>query len=49
MYSIFGGNVEDLRCWLSEERLPHGWEPKNREFYGHTILVCAWKKRPVSK
>jgi hypothetical protein len=41
MYSVFGGNVEDLRCWLSEERLPDGWEPKNREFYGHTILQAS--------
>ncbi|RQM06383.1 hypothetical protein DH86_00001194, partial [Scytalidium sp. 3C] len=38
MYSIFGGNVNDMRCWLTEERLPEGWEPKNREALGHTIL-----------
>jgi len=38
MYSIFGGNVKDLRCWLTEERLPDGWEPKNREALGHTII-----------
>jgi hypothetical protein len=41
MYSIFGGNVNDLRVFLAEERLPNGWEPKNREFYGHTITVCS--------
>ncbi|KAJ5528274.1 hypothetical protein N7513_012433 [Penicillium frequentans] len=37
MYSIFGGDVRDLRIWLSEERFPDGWEPKNREAHGHTI------------
>jgi hypothetical protein len=39
MYSIFGGNVKDLRVWLAEERLLDGWEPKNREALGHTIAV----------
>ena len=39
MYSIFGGNVNDLRCWLTEERFPDGWEPMNREALGHTIMV----------
>jgi hypothetical protein len=39
MYSIFGGDVEDMRVWLAEERLPDGWEPKNREAFGHTITV----------
>ncbi|KAL3417102.1 deoxyribonuclease -related protein [Phlyctema vagabunda] len=37
MYSVFGGNVKDLRIWLTEERFPDGWEPKNREALGHTI------------
>lgn len=39
MYSIFGGDVKDLRVWLGEERFPDGWEPKNREALGHTIAV----------
>lgn len=39
IYSIFGGDVEDLRIWLNEERLPDGWEPKNREAYGLTVTV----------
>jgi hypothetical protein len=39
MYAIFGGNVKDLHCFLAEERLPDRWEPKNREAYGHTIVV----------
>ena len=40
MYSIFGGNVKDLRVWLAEEQFPQGWEPKTRESLGHTIAVC---------
>lgn len=39
MYSIFGGNVEDLRIWLADGRFPDGWEPKNREALGHSITV----------
>lgn len=41
MYSIFGGNIKDLRVWLVEGRMPDGWEPKNREALGHTIAVCS--------
>lgn len=41
MFAIFGGEVEDLRTWLSEERLPYGWQPKNREAFGHTIAVLS--------
>jgi hypothetical protein len=41
MYSIFGGDVKDLRVWLVEERFPDGWEPRNREAFGHTIAVCS--------
>jgi hypothetical protein len=40
MYSIFGGDVKDLRVWLAEGRFSDGWEPKNREALGHTIAVC---------
>jgi len=39
IYSIFGGEVEDLRTFLKEERFPDGWEPKVRDAYGHTIAV----------
>jgi hypothetical protein len=39
IYSVFGGDVQDLQVWLKEERLPDGWEPKNREALGHTIAV----------
>jgi hypothetical protein len=41
MYSIFGGDVTDLRVWLAEERFPDQWEPKNREARGYTILVSC--------
>jgi hypothetical protein len=41
MHSIFGGDVEDLRVWLSEERFPDKWEPRNREARGHTIMVSC--------
>ncbi|KAF7176103.1 hypothetical protein CNMCM7691_001579 [Aspergillus felis] len=38
MYSVFGGDVKDLRVWLAEERFPDQWEPRNREARGHTIM-----------
>ncbi|KAH6983925.1 Chloroperoxidase [Ilyonectria destructans] len=37
MYSIFGGDVKNLRVWLAEGRFLDGWEPKTREALGHTI------------
>ncbi|KAH1854497.1 hypothetical protein KXX55_007713 [Aspergillus fumigatus] len=43
MHSIFGGDVEDLRVWLSEERFPDKWEPRNREARGHTIMQAMSK------
>ncbi|KAJ1303533.1 hypothetical protein OPQ81_011718 [Rhizoctonia solani] len=33
----FDGNAAELRPWLLEERIPHGWEPKDRSQYGVTI------------
>jgi hypothetical protein len=41
MYSIFGGNVKNLRTWLAEGRFPDGWEPSNREALGHSIAVSC--------
>ena len=50
MYSIFGGNVKDLRIWLAEGRFPDGWEPNNREALGHSIVVgfqtLPWRTSP---
>ncbi|KAH7336768.1 putative chloroperoxidase [Rhizoctonia solani] len=36
-YIAFGGNAADLRTWLIEERIPKGWEPKDRSYNGVTI------------
>ncbi|KAF7116919.1 hypothetical protein CNMCM5793_005549 [Aspergillus hiratsukae] len=36
--ALMYGDVKDLRVWLSEERFPDGWEPRNRGALGHTIL-----------
>jgi hypothetical protein len=57
MYSVFGGAVKDLRVWLGEERIPDGWEPKNREYAGHSIAVShltpsnwiTWLSYPCSR
>ncbi|KIO33542.1 hypothetical protein M407DRAFT_185850 [Tulasnella calospora MUT 4182] len=38
LYSLFGGRVNDLEIFLKEERFPDGWEPRNREAFGHTII-----------
>lgn len=46
IYSIFGGNVEDLRVFLTEERFPDGWEPRTREAFGHTITVSFFYNSP---
>ncbi|GFF81311.1 conserved hypothetical protein [Aspergillus lentulus] len=43
MHSIFGGDVDDLRIWLAEERFPDQWEPRNREAKGHTIMQAMSK------
>lgn len=39
LHAIFGGDVEDLRWFLGQERLPDGWEPRVRSRLGHTIFV----------
>ncbi|CAE6456574.1 unnamed protein product [Rhizoctonia solani] len=36
-YDVFDGNAADLRTWFLEERIPNGWESKNRSHYGLTI------------
>ena len=38
MLTIFGGRVKDLRPFLTEERLPDGWEPRIRHRMGLTSL-----------
>ncbi|KAI0827441.1 chloroperoxidase-like protein [Trametes gibbosa] len=44
---IFGGNVDDLRVVLGEERLPDGWEPRFRRRMGLTILEFNFTVLPV--
>ncbi|KAH9854619.1 chloroperoxidase-like protein [Lenzites betulinus] len=44
---IFGGNVQDLRVILGEERLPDGWEPRFRRKMGLTILEFNFTVLPV--
>jgi len=39
LFSFFGGNVDDLRIFLNEERLPEGWEPKVRTKKGLTLFT----------
>jgi hypothetical protein len=38
MLLFFGGNVDDLRIFLTEERIPEGWENKVRSKKGLTIM-----------
>jgi len=37
MLTIFGGRVADLEPFLTEERLPEGWEPRVRTRNGLTF------------
>ncbi|KAH7322372.1 hypothetical protein B0I35DRAFT_406876 [Stachybotrys elegans] len=39
MCSILGDNSKDVRVWLTEERFPDGWEPRNRESLRPSIVV----------
>ncbi|KAI0372443.1 chloroperoxidase-like protein [Pilatotrama ljubarskyi] len=44
---LFGGNIDDLRVVLGEERLPDGWEPRFRRRMGLTILEFNFTVLPV--
>jgi hypothetical protein len=35
--AIFGGRQKDIGIILTEERIPEGWEPRNRKQYGLTL------------
>ncbi|KAF8352008.1 Chloroperoxidase [Amanita rubescens] len=37
--SIFGGRQKDIEIILTEERIPEGWEPRNRKQYGLTLTA----------
>ncbi|KII91677.1 hypothetical protein PLICRDRAFT_105120 [Plicaturopsis crispa FD-325 SS-3] len=47
MLTIFGGRISDLRPWLTEERLPEGWEPRVRRRYGLTMGTFNLTVLPV--
>ncbi|KAH9927949.1 Cloroperoxidase [Epithele typhae] len=38
LLTIFGGQIDDIRTILTEERIPDGWEPRIRHRMGLTIL-----------
>jgi len=39
MITVFGGEIPLLRTWLLEERLPDGWEPRNRDRLGTSMAA----------
>ncbi|KAJ7189747.1 Chloroperoxidase [Mycena pura] len=39
LLAIFGGAVADLEPFLTEERIPEGWEPKHRSHMGLTFMA----------
>lgn len=54
LMSVFGGKVDDIRTFLVEERLPDGWEPYTKSYYGVTLggfnkagLDIAWRVKAV--
>lgn len=54
MYDTFGGRVDDLRTWLTEERFPQGWQPRYTKRYGYTMMalnlrsiqIALWAQPP---
>jgi len=47
LLTIFGGRYKDVEILLTEERLPEGWEPRVRKFYGLTIAAFNTVVLPV--
>ena len=47
MLTIFGGRMDDLRPFLTEERLPEGWESRIRHRMGLTIFEFNTTVLPV--
>jgi hypothetical protein len=37
--TIFGGRISDIYTFLTEERLPEGWESRIRDQMGLTIFT----------
>ncbi|KAH9961134.1 Cloroperoxidase [Lactifluus volemus] len=44
---VFGGVVPDLYTFLTEERLPEGWEPRDRHQMGITIVALNVTALPI--
>ena len=36
--TLFGGRLRDIHTFLTEERLPEGWESSNRDQMGLTFF-----------
>ena len=47
MLTIFGGRMDDLRPFLTEERLPDGWESRIRHRMGLSMLEFNLTVLPV--
>ena len=47
LLTIFGGRIDDLRPFLTEERIPDGWEPRIRHRMGLTIAEFNMTVLPV--
>jgi hypothetical protein len=39
LLTIFGGRISDIYTFLTEERLPDGWESRVRDQMGLTMLA----------
>ncbi len=39
LLTIFGGRLDDIYTFLTEERLPKGWESRIRDQMGLTLLA----------
>jgi hypothetical protein len=47
LVTIFGGHLRDIHTFLTEERLPEGWESRVRERKGLTIFALNRISMPV--
>lgn len=47
LVTIFGGRLHDIHTFLTEERLPEGWESRVRERMGLTMFALNKISMPV--
>ena len=47
LLAIFGGDIETLRTFLIDERLPDGWEPTMTDAKGLTMMKFNTTVLPV--